>query len=129
MGSIKRGKLLQKNSFPFLMKGNRIVGLNVKLHWTVMSKLKNAYKKRIKDWNIKKENIPKEIHFDWYPVYKNKIRRDAINIARTIKIIEDCFVELKLLEDDNLTTHTIHLAKVDKKLKRHKLDFEIHTRL
>jgi len=100
-----------------------------RLHWSVKSKLKNEYKTLLKDWFLDEDDkLPKEIHFDIQPIYKDKRRRDAINVALMHKTLEDSIVELGSLEDDNQTSVTIHQMRVDKTLNQHVLKIKIFER-
>lgn len=99
-------------------------------HWAVKSKLKNQFKDLLKSWFLDDSiKLPKEIHFEWQPFYKDNRKKDAINTAPTIKIVEDCLVELECLEDDDLTSHHIKPRIVDKSLANHKLEVKIYRRL
>lgn len=119
-------------SVPFLMKGKEVMTINSwgKQHWAVKSKLKNQYKDLIKSWFLDDSiKLPKTIHFEWQPVYKDNRKKDAINVAPTVKIVEDCLVELGCLEDDDLTSHYIKVRIVDKTISSHKLDLVIYNRI
>lgn len=97
-------------------------------HWAIKSKLKNQYKETLKNWFLDNEKLPEELHFEWFPVYKDKRKRDSINIAPTIKIFEDCLTELGCIDDDDKTSHHIHRRKVDSTLSMHQLKVIIYER-
>lgn len=124
-------ELIASMNLPFMMKGNAIMTINSwgTQHWAVKSKIKNQFKDLVKSWflddNVK---LPKNIHFEWQPIYKDNRKKDAINVAPTIKVVEDSLVELGCLEDDDLTSHHIKVRIVDKTLSNHKLEVKIFTR-
>ena len=116
---------------PFMMKGNSIMTINSwgTQHWAVKSKIKNQFKDLVKSWFLDDSvKLPKNIHFEWQPIYKDNRKKDAINVAPTIKVVEDSLVELGCLEDDDLTSHHIKVRIVDKTLSNHKLVVKIFIR-
>lgn len=115
-----------------MMKGNAIMTINSwgTQHWAVKSKIKNEFKDFLKSWFLDgDERLPKELHFEWQPIYKDNRKKDAINTAPTIKVIEDSLVELGCLEDDDLTSHHIKVRKIDKSRSSHALEVKIYERL
>lgn len=125
-------KLIASMNLPFMMKGNAVMTINSwgTQHWAVKSKIKNQFKDLIKSWFLDDTvKLPKNIHFEWQPIYKDNRKKDAINTAPTIKIVEDCLVELGCLEDDDLTSHHIKVRKVDKTKSNHSLEVKIYERI
>ena len=87
--------LLKSLSLPFMMKGNAIMTINSwgTQHWAVKSKIKNEFKDFLKSWFLDgDEKLPKELHFEWQPVYKDNRKKDAINVAPTIKVNQELMV-------------------------------------
>lgn len=124
-------ELIASMNLPFMMKGNAIMTINSwgTQHWAVKSKIKNQFKDLVKSWFLDDSvKLPKNIHFEWQPIYKDNRKKDAINVAPTIKVVEDSLVELGCLEDDDLTSHHIKVRIVDKTLSNHKLEVKIFTR-
>ena len=118
-------------NLPFMMKGNAVMTINSwgTQHWAVKSKIKNQFKDLVKSWFLDDSvKLPKNIHFEWQPIYKDNRKKDAINVAPTIKVVEDSLVELGCLEDDDLTSHHIKVRIVDKTLSNHKLEVKIFIR-
>lgn len=125
-------KFITEISVPFLMKGKQVLTINSfgKLHWADKSKVKNEYKDLLKSWFIDDSiRLPKNIHFEWQPIYKDNRKKDAINVAPTIKVVEDIFVESGCLEDDDMTSHHIKVRKTDKSRSNHSLHCRIYERL
>lgn len=124
-------ELIASMNLPFMMKGNKIMTINSwgTQHWAEKSKIKNHFKDLIKSWFLDDSvKLPKNIHFEWQPIYKDNRKKDAINTAPTIKVVEDCLVELGCLKDDDLTSHHIKVRIVDKTLSNHKLEVKIFIR-
>lgn len=124
-------ELIASMNLPFMMKGNAIMTINSwgTQHWAVKSKIKNQFKDLVKSWFLDDSvKLPKNIHFEWQPIYKDNRKKDAINVAPTIKVVEDSLVELGCLEDDDLTSHHIKVRIVDKTLSNHKLVVKIFIR-
>lgn len=124
-------ELIASMNLPFMMKGNAIMTINSwgTQHWAVKSKIKNQFKDLVKSWFLDDSvKLPKNIHFEWQPIYKDNRKKDAINVAPTIKVVEDSLVELGCLEDDDLTSHHIKVRIVDKTLSNHKLEVKIFIR-
>ena len=124
-------ELIASMNLPFMMKGNAIMTINSwgTQHWAVKSKIKNQFKDLVKSWFLDDSvKLPKNIHFEWQPIYKDNRKKDAINVAPTIKVVEDSLVELGCLEDDDLTSHHIKVRIVDKALSNHNLEVKIFIR-
>ena len=125
-------KLITSIQVPFMMKGKAIMTINSwgTQHWAVKSKIKNQFKDLVKAWFLDDTiKLPKNLHFEWQPLYKDNRKKDAINVAPTIKVIEDCLVELGCLEDDDETSHHIKARIIDKSLTNHLLKVNIYERL
>lgn len=125
-------KLITSIKVPFMMKGKAIMTINSwgTQHWAVKSKIKNQFKDLVKSWFLDDTiKLPKNLHFEWQPLYKDNRKKDAINTAPTIKVIEDCLVELGCLEDDDETSHHIKARIIDKSLTNHLLKVNIYERL
>lgn len=112
------------------MNRKRIMTINnwSSVHWATKSKVKNKYKDLLKNWFLDGEVLPADLHFDVLPVYKDKRRRDTINIAPSLKVFEDCLVELGSLVDDDNTSFHLRAKQCDKSLKEHELRIKIYER-
>jgi len=123
-------KLLKTLVLPMMMNRKRIMTINnwSSVHWATKSKVKNKYKDLLKNWFLDGEVLPADLHFDVLPVYKDKRRRDTINIAPSLKVFEDCLVELGSLVDDDNTSFHLRAKQCDKSLKEHELRIKIYER-
>ena len=123
-------KLLKEFKIPFMMKKNSIMTINswATQHWSTKSRLKNEYKDLLKCWFIDDDLLPRDLHFEWFPTYRDKRKRDAINVAPSIKVFEDCLVENGNLFDDDNTSHYIYPRAFDKSLQSHMLGIKIYKR-
>ena len=128
MDHLTQQVLLKEFNVPMLMNKNQLMSINnfSRIHWSVKSKIKNEYKKLLSDWFLDGTKIPENSHIVWTPTYRDKRRRDAINLAAIAKIIEDSLVDTGSLEDDNNTTHTIYPGSVNTKLVNHMLNIKIY---
>ena len=111
-------------------KKNQVMTINnyASIHHHAKTKVKNHYKDLLKSWFLTDEVLPNELHFDVLPVYKDRRRRDTINIAPSLKVFEDCLVEIGSLEDDDNTSFHLRAKIVDKTLKEHELRIKIYRR-
>lgn len=123
-------ELLKEFKVPIMMNKKAICTINSwsNLHWATKSKLKNQYKEMLKSWFLDDEKLPKELHIETQPIYKDKRKRDAINCATSIKVIEDCLVEIGALEDDDMTSHCIKARMIDTALINHELVIKLYRR-
>jgi len=128
MDHLTKKKLIKEFSVPILMNKNQMCTINnyARIHWAVKSKLKNEYRKLLINWFLDGEKIPEDSHFVWTPMYKDKRRRDSINISSVAKLVEDTLVETKSLVDDNKTTHTLTPGSVNTSLAAHMLNIKIY---
>ena len=128
MDHLKETVLLKEFSVPILMNKNQLMTINNygRIHWAVKSKIKNEYKKLLTDWFLDGEKIPEDSHMVWTPTYKDRRRRDSINMASVVKIIEDVLVDTGSLVDDNQTTHTLTPGEVNPASVNHMLNVKIY---
>lgn len=96
------------------------------IHWHAKSELKNKYKSLLSSWIISSEKIPEDCYFLWQPIYTDKRKRDSLNQASIAKIIEDTFVQVGALQDDNLTNHILLSGLIDESAKEHMLLVRIY---
>jgi len=124
--------IIMEVNLPMMMNKNKLMTINnwATIHWAVKSKIKNEYKQLLKEWFLDETvKLPEDIHFIWQPIYKDNRKRDSINNAAQIKVIEDSMVELGILTDDNKTSHTILPGKSNKALSNHIFELKICKRV
>jgi len=125
-------KLLTELSVPMMVyrtkNKNLLATINnyASMHFMVKSKLKNQYKELLKEWFLDTGKLPKTLHFDVQPIYKDRRRRDAINTSPSLKVLEDCLVELCVLEDDDDTEWFIRHKQIDTTMNEHKFVIKIY---
>jgi hypothetical protein len=121
--------LIKEFNIPILMNKNQMMTVNnyAKIHWAIKSKLKNEYKKLLTDWFIDGSKIPEVCHMHWTPTYKDKRRRDSINLASVVKLAEDVLVEAGSMRDDNQTTHTLYPGSFNTALSNNMLNVKIYA--
>lgn len=123
-------KKIKTIHIPFLRNKNRLCTINewARLNRFKKTRIKNNYKELIKSWFLDSKKYKKELHFEWQPYYKDNRKRDAINIAPTIKIFEDCLKEIGSIDDDDMTSHYIKERIFDKNINDHILKLTIYER-
>ncbi len=119
--------LLDTLTVPILMNKNRMCSINnwATMHWSIKSKLKNEYKALLENWFLDGKILPEDCFFVWEPAYKDKRKHDSLNQASICKIIEDTFVKVGSLPDDDKTNHILMAGAVDKSLINHQIKVQI----